>query len=165
MRLLLTFLVLLVISSCETVIENDPMPVNWDNRKVEFSEVDSLLQRSYLSVYSSVYSLHEHKTHKLTATLSIRNTDLQDTLHIKTIDYYNTKGVKIRSYTQSWIRVLPMETIEVVIRENDDAGGTGANFILEWQNDTSLSHPIFEAVMISTSGQQGLSFTTSSVDL
>ena len=58
-----------------------------------------------------------------------------------------------------------MQTIEIVIDENDIEGGTGANFIFDWLATKSTHAPYFEAVMISTSGQQGLSFTTKGVDL
>lgn len=53
-----------------------------------------------------------------------------------------------------------METLEIVIAEVDKKGGTGANFIFEWAAKPITSSPIFEAVIISTYGQQGLSFMT-----
>jgi hypothetical protein len=53
-----------------------------------------------------------------------------------------------------------METIEIVINEKDDLGGTGGNFIFEWFIPKNSPEPLFEGVMISTTSQQGLSFTT-----
>ena len=47
-----------------------------------------------------------------------------------------------------------------MIDEVDKEGGTGANFLFEWKLNKKANEPFFEAVMISTSGQQGLSFTT-----
>ena len=53
-----------------------------------------------------------------------------------------------------------METVEIVIDEMDEQGGTGANFMFDWAMKKTSNEPLFEGVMISTSGQQGLSFTT-----
>ena len=56
--------------------------------------------------------------------------------------------------------LTPMETTEIIIDEVDIAGGTGSNFIFEWKIPENCSEPLFEGVMSSTIGQQGLSFTT-----
>ena len=53
-----------------------------------------------------------------------------------------------------------METTEAIIEEIDVAGGTGSNFIFEWKKDKNTPEPLFEGIMNSTLGQQGLSFTT-----
>lgn len=53
-----------------------------------------------------------------------------------------------------------METVEIVIDESDKEGGTGANFLFKWSISPNSSEPFFESVMLSTSGQQGISFTT-----
>ena len=58
------------------------------------------------------------------------------------------------------IYVLPLETIEIVIEDRDIEGGSGANFVFEWAMKNKKNPPLFEAVMISTYGDQGLSFTT-----
>ena len=53
-----------------------------------------------------------------------------------------------------------METVEIVIDESDKEGGTGANFLFNWSIKPNSTEPFFESVMLSTSGQQGISFTT-----
>lgn len=141
-------------------------PVNWSTRPIDLQGRDSLRQgTSYLSVYSSIYSLTEQRTHNLTVTVSIRNTSLADSVFILRADYYNTQGDLIRTYFEEAIYVKPLETVEIVIDEHDEDGGTGANFIFEWATDSGRPSPLFEAVMISTSGQQGLSFTTQGVEI
>jgi hypothetical protein len=80
-------------------------------------------------------------------------------------DYYNTYGDKIRQYLRQPVFLQPMETIEIIIEEEDKEGGSGANFIFDWAMVNEKNPPLFEAVMISTSGQQGLSFTTRGVDI
>lgn len=136
-------------------------PVNWDMRKADSVILDSLNKgSSYLSVYSQIYSQTEHITHNLTATVSMRNTSQKDTIYLSQAAYFDTQGTFLRSYFDKVIFIAPMETVEIVINEIDKDGGTGANFIFDWHIPQNASEPIFEAIMISTSGQQGLSFST-----
>ena len=53
-----------------------------------------------------------------------------------------------------------METLEYVVAQNDEAGGSGANSLIGWVGDEGEAGPITEAVMIGTSSGQGLSFTS-----
>lgn len=139
-------------------------PVNWNERSAAISPFDSLEEGStYLSVYSEIYSQTEHRTHNLTATVSMRNIDTKDTLYVEKAEYFNTHGEPIRIYFEKPIYVAPMETVEIVVDETDMEGGTGANFVFEWAKKRSAPDPLFEGVMISTSGQQGLSFTSRGV--
>lgn len=123
--------------------------------------MDSLISgESYLSTYSQIYSMSEHKKQNLTVMTSLRNTSHLDTIYIVKADYYNTEGKIIKEYIKKPIYLAPMETTEVIINELDVAGGTGSNFIFEWKTPKSCPEPIFEGVMSSTRGQLGLSFTT-----
>lgn len=135
--------------------------VNWSKRAAQISPMDTLQKgTTYLSVYSEIYSQTEHRTHGLTATVSMRNVNEADTVFIDHADYFNTHGELIRSYFKRPIYIAPMETVEIVIDEEDLEGGTGANFLFKWQIPSGIHPPLFEGVMISSSGQQGLSFTT-----
>lgn len=160
--MLLVF-VFLLFGSCEQEQELSSVnPVSWEKREADPSRLDSLHSgKTYLSVYSQIYSRTQHRTHDLTATISMRNTSDADTIYMLKADYFDTHGKLIRHYFDHPIYLTPMETVEIVIDEIDREGGTGANFIFEWQAEKDVSEPLFEGVMISTSGQQGLSFTTS----
>ncbi|WP_228236417.1 DUF3124 domain-containing protein [Allomuricauda sp. M10] len=164
MRLIIPFILIVLLSACEEKAPKEVSsvdPVNWNNRKADFSKVDSLVMgTSYLSVYSEIYSETEHRTHHLTSTISMRNTNLKDTIYINKAEYFNTQGTSIRTYFDIPIYIKPMETVEIVIDEKDRSGGTGANFLFQWATKPTSHEPYFEGVMISTSGQQGLSFTT-----
>jgi hypothetical protein len=152
----------LVITSCnhEPIISSISL-VNWDKRTINFKLNDSLeIGSSYLSIYSQIYSQTEHLTHNLTATVSIRNISSSDSIYLFKADYFDTKGHLIRSYFNKPIFISPLETVEIVIDEKDKEGGTGANFVFDWKINKNSPQPFFEGVMISTSGQQGLSFTT-----
>jgi len=155
----------MVLQSCEEPKEVSSInPVNWEKRTMKSVPKDSLNEGStYLSLYSEIYSRTEHSTIDLTATVSIRNINQRDTIYLKKAEFYNTKGDLIRSYFNNPIFVAPLETIEIVIDEDDQEGGTGANFVFDWFMSSSSHEPYFEGVMISTYGQQGLSFTTRGV--
>ncbi len=135
-------------------------PINWNRKKVTYNLPDSLTAgTTYLSVYSQIYSQTEHQLYDLTATISMRNTNRKDSIFIEKAEYFDTHGQLIRSYFNHTIFIAPMETVEIVIDEMDQ-GGTGANFVFEWKIKPQTHEPLFEGVMISTSGQQGISFTT-----
>lgn len=137
-------------------------PVNWDDKATQINEKNLESGTSYLSVYSQIYSLTEHRTHDLTVTVSIRNPNPQENIYVKNAQYFDTKGKLIRTYFDKTILVKPMETLEIVIGQTDREGGSGANFIFDWLKSKNSGDPFFEAIMISTSGQQGLSFSTQS---
>ncbi|MEA1786303.1 DUF3124 domain-containing protein [Arenibacter sp. GZD96] len=159
---ILSFVIGLCSFSCDQRSELSSVnAVNWKQRAKALPHSDSLsLGTTYLSVYSQIYSATEHRTQDLTATISMRNTSLKDSLYVVNARYYNTQGLLIRIYFDEPIFLEPMETVAIVIDELDKQGGTGANFVFDWGIKTNAPEPLFEAVMISTSGQQGLSFTT-----
>ena len=157
----LLFLILLIQSCKEEAELSSVNPVNWEKRAVSLKQSDSLIHgTSYLSVYSQIYSQTEHKTHNLTVTVSMRNTNKTDSIFLNKAEYFDTKGHLIRTYFNKTIFIAPLETVEIVIDEQDKEGGTGANFLFDWTVKPNLNEPLFEGIMISTSGQQGLSFTT-----
>ncbi|KAB1068424.1 DUF3124 domain-containing protein [Tamlana haliotis] len=148
--------------------EQKPMssihPENWSKRAIDISKKDSLESgQSYLSIYSQIYSISEKKTHNLTAMVSLRNTSTEDTIYIEKANYYDTHGKLVRTYFDHTIFLAPLETAEIIIDEVDTTGGTGSNFIFDWKIPHNCSEPLFDGVMNSTVGQQGLSFTTQAV--
>ena len=160
------FLVALIITSCNGN-ENDKYPTqqaDWKGKETSIQNFDDFIQgKTYLPMYSHIYHIHENRTFDLTITVSIRNISPVDSVYILNADYYNTVGENIRQYVKKPIYLKPLETIEIVIDEQDIAGGSGANFVFDWAKTNAKNPPLFEAVMISTYGQQGLSFTTKGV--
>tara|TARA_R110002049_G_scaffold63_14_gene434 strand:- start:8323 stop:8835 length:513 start_codon:yes stop_codon:yes gene_type:complete len=152
----------LIIVSCNKKKEISSInQENWGKRTINISNKDSLeYGKSYLSIYSQIYSMSEHKKHNLTAMISLRNTSDLDSIYILKAEYFDTHGKSIRKYFDFPIFLAPMETTEIIIDEIDVTGGTGSNFIFEWKIPKNSSEPLFEGVMTSTMGQQGLSFTT-----
>lgn len=155
------FIGIILVSCQETTEVSSINPMNWEHRIVAHKPSDALVSGStYLSVYSQIYSETEKRIHDLTATVSIRNTSRSDTIYIEKAEYFNTKGHFIRNYFKNTIYIAPMETVEIVIDQRDDKGGTGSNFVFDWNIKPNTNEPYFESVMISTYGQQGLSFTS-----
>lgn len=157
------FSILVSLFACQEphVEESAANPVNWEKRRVDLSKADTLVQgKTYLSVYSEIYSSTMHKTYDLTATVSMRNISTKDTLYVLDAQYYDTHGKMIREYFDKAIYIAPMETVEIVIELSDKEGGTGGNFIFDWKIKPDSDEPFFEAVMISIIGSQGLSFIT-----
>lgn len=56
----------------------------------------------------------------------------------------------------------PLKTAEIIIAQIAISGGTGPDFIIEWKTPNDCPEPLFEGVMNSIVGQQGLSFTPQS---
>jgi hypothetical protein len=119
----------------------------------------------YVPIYSDIYSETKAVKFNLTATLSIRNTSLTDSIYLENIDYYNSAGEKVRGYIENTVLLKPMQSLEYVIEEDDNEGGTGANFIVNWGTNGFQAKPIFQGIMISTNGQQGISFSTDGVSI
>lgn len=117
----------------------------------------------YIPIYSDIYYVDSKHTFSLTATLSIRNTSFKDSIYVFSIDYYNSGGQKVRRYNESTLLVKPMESVEFVVENKDDTGGVGANFVVEWGAKLGAQKPFFQGIMIGTTGQQGISFTTEGI--
>ncbi len=139
--------------------------------KFEASEVENipnnlaLYDTTYVPIYSDIYSETKHIRFNLTATLSLRNTSFKHKIFISNVDYYNSAGKRTKRFLKKPIELNPMESIEYVIEETDMTGGTGANFVIFWAAASPLVEPIFEGIMISTNGQQGISFSTQGVSI
>lgn len=124
-----------------------------------------LQKKVYVPIYSDIYYVDSHHTFSLTATLSIRNTSFRDSVYIFSVDYYNSLGKKIRQFNESTLLIKPMESVEFVVENKDDTGGVGANFVVDWGAKKRSPPPFIQGVMIGTTGQQGISFTTEGIEI
>ncbi|MBW4454453.1 MAG: DUF3124 domain-containing protein [Nostoc indistinguendum CM1-VF10] len=115
-------------------------------------------QTIYVPVYSHIYHHNKQEIFELAVTLSIRNTDLTNSMVITSVRYYNSEGKLIKQYLERPIQLDALASTDFFINRNDTSGGLGANFIVEWVAQTEISEPIVEAVMIGTDFQQGISF-------
>jgi len=116
-------------------------------------------QTVYVSIYSDIHAdnRYKDKPFDLTATLSIRNTDLKIPLSLDIVDYYDSPGNKLQSYVTQPVTVAPLESTRFIVRETD-RGGSGAKFLVHWHSNQAITAPIIESVMIGTQMQQSISF-------
>lgn len=128
--------------------------------------ISPVLSRTvYVPIYSHIYLNDPREVYPLSATLSVRNTDPEQPLILSSIRYFNTEGVLVREYLEQSLRLDPLATIEVVVRERDLSGGSGANFLVDWSAERPLSNPIIQSVMIGSAGNQGISFLCPGADV
>ena len=117
-------------------------------------------QSIYVPIYSHIYVGNREKPFLLAATLSIRNIDPNHSISITVVDYYETQGKFLKKYLDKPVTLNPLESIRYIIPERDKTGGSGANFIVEWNSDKFVNPPIVESIMIGAQSSQGISFTS-----
>lgn len=167
-KICLLFLLALTLNAC---IEQNPNETLegadlFEEKAYYLNQINpSFRDTVYVPVYSDIYSGSRNMKYDLTATLSIRNTSLTDSIFLEKIDYYNNDGLLVRSYVEGVLLLKPMQSVQYVIEKDDQEGGTGANFIVCWGANQDQLHPVMQGVMISTEGQQGISFLTEGVSI
>lgn len=152
--------------SCNSEIKQPEEKAGWPSHKYTFVEPDStqlnFIHTEYVPVYSDIYHRDGTRRFQLTTTLSIRNTSLTDSAFILEAIYFDSYGKELATYIDSAILLTPLESIEFVVSDRENVGGAGANFIVNWGGLNFSDQVLIQAVMISTHGQQGISFTTTS---
>lgn len=117
-------------------------------------------QTVYVPAYSHIYIGNREQPFLLTVTLSIRNIDAKHPVTITAADYYDTKGKRIRKYLEQPVSLGPWESIRYVVPQKDKSGGSGANFVVEWNSGKAVNPVLVETIMIGAESQQGISFTS-----
>ena len=117
-------------------------------------------QTIYVPVYSNIFSAPRKIPFNLATLLSVRNTDMSDSITIVSADYYDTRGKLVRRYYQQPVTLAPLESTSIYIPEDDTVGGSGANFIVRWTSSREVNTPIIESVMIGMKSGQGISFVS-----
>lgn len=118
----------------------------------------------YVPVYSHIYRGRGQPV-LLTATLSIRNTDPKNSITITSVRYYDTSGKLLRAYLQQPLKLGPMASTEFLVEKTDTAGGSGANFVVDWAEEGEVNRPIVECVMIGDGERQAVSFSVRGQDI
>lgn len=122
-------------------------------------------QSVYVPVYSHIWhgnldSRGKPQTLLLSSMLSIRNTDPDTGLTVKSVRYYDTAGTMLREFLPTPAKLGPMASTDVFLEHKDDAGGTGANFVVAWSSERPVSPPIIEVVNAYFFGPHSLAFTS-----
>lgn len=125
-------------------------------------------QTLYLPIYSHMlYGNLDKKGNALrvplSALVSIRNTDPKQPLRLLSARYFNTRGVFLRDYVPIALQLPPLGTAELFVALHDESGGSGANFLLRWDAEATISPPLVEAVHANMDGGKAVVFTTQAV--
>lgn len=117
-------------------------------------------QTIYVPLYSHIYADERYrgKPFNLAATLSIRNTDPDNSLTLQRVDYYDSHGKLLKKYLAQPLIIAPLASTRYIVEESETQGGSGAKFIVHWSAEHPIVEPIIESVMIGTKLQQGISF-------
>lgn len=164
-KIFILSLILLSFSSCTQDTSYDT-PADEQEKSLATDSLDFISYSSeavsgeavYIPVYSHIYQRNRQRTFNLTATLSIRNTDLESPITISKVFYYDSDGNLVQRYLDEPESLAPLSSTSHVVEEEDLRGGVGANFLVLWEADQPVNKPVIEAVMISTTNQQGISF-------
>ncbi|MBD2094243.1 DUF3124 domain-containing protein [Trichocoleus sp. FACHB-591] len=140
-------------------------PSSVQNRETQLQTVplnqDDIVmgQTVYVPIYSHIYHHNsQDRVMNLSATLSVRNTDSSDPIILTSVKYYDTDGQLMRQDIERPVALKPLASTSFFVAADDTSGGSGANFVVEWVAEKTVSEPVIEAVMINTSGGQGISF-------
>ncbi len=117
-------------------------------------------QSVFLPVYSTIASADNARPINLAVTITIRNLDRQGSIVIEAIQYLDSGGKLVRKSIDTPIRVGPLAAFNLFLRESDNSGGPSPSFLVDWVAETTVEPPLVQAVMISTAGSLGLTFTT-----
>ena len=120
--------------------------------------------RTYVPAYSHGY-VGSGTPVLFAITLSVRNVDPARALVLTRVDYHATEGQRLRAFLTREQVVPPLGTAEFLVEREDEEGGSGANFMVEWRVEPGGHRPLAEAVMLGTVGPSGFAFTSVGVDV
>lgn len=142
----------------ETYLKLNPLP---PTEKIDIDRLTPVAgQTIYVPVYSHIYYMNARRIYNLATTLSVRNTDPQRSIIIKTVNYYDTEGQLVQSYLDGSIQLPPLASTDFFVEQSNSRGGSGANFLVEWVAEETVIEPLVEAVSVGTSGTQGIAFSS-----
>jgi hypothetical protein len=118
----------------------------------------------YVPAYSHLPANNGRK-HLLSILLSVRNMDSSAVVTLTHVDYFDTSGHRVRRYLSSPRELRPLETVEFTVETLDEVGGSGANFLIDWEGPSD-AHPLLtETIMWGHVGTGYISFKSRGVEL
>jgi len=124
-------------------------------------------QTLYLPIYSKIWYGDRVVENRyplerfLSALVSIRNVSFKTPIRVLSARYYNTDGKLISEFVPKPVTIGTMGTYELFIERKESEGGSGANFVIQWDSLMPTNPPVVEAVHADISGPRTLSFVTS----
>ena len=116
-------------------------------------------QTIFVPAYSEVPYTGAGRRLELLVTLSVHNTDLTRPIVLASVRYYSADGQLVQEYLAEPRTLPPLTSTEFIVPPGQGYG-VGTNFIVEWVAEEPVYEPVVEALMINTTGAQGISFSS-----
>lgn len=140
--------ILVLLLGCTPTTQETPVPPD-NNETIHVEDLDIAKgQTIYVPAYSKVYYA-ANRTLNLAVTLSVHNTDLNHSIVLTSVRYYDAQGQLIKEFLSQPKRLNPLVATDFFMEESDSSG-VGSNFIVEWVAEQPVYEPVVEAVMIGT---------------
>jgi hypothetical protein len=125
-------------------------------------------QSLYLPIYSVIQYGDRDRSGSarelpVSSLVSIHNTDLDKPIRLVAARYYATDGKFLRDFVSSPRVLKPMETVELLVERRDVVGGSGANFVIQWDAASPVSPPLVQALHVEVQTNRAIIFTTDAV--
>jgi hypothetical protein len=125
-------------------------------------------QHLYLPIYSVVQYGDRDRSGAarelpVSALVSVHNTDPDRPIRLLSARYYATDGRFLRDFMPSPRVLKPMETVEFLVERRDVVGGSGANFVIQWEAAAPVSPPLVQALHVELQTNRAIVFTTDAV--
>ncbi len=123
-------------------------------------------QTLYLPIYSFVWhgdvssGSGKPMRAEMSALVSVRNTSLKTPIRLLSARYYDTEGKLLKEFVSAPRSIPPMGTVELFIEKSESEGGSGANFVIQWEAAAETNPPVVEAVHIDNQAGRPYSFIT-----
>lgn len=141
-------------------LQNEPAVSTSSEPIIRLSDLDVTSgQTVYVPAYSEIFIMRD-RTLDLAVTLAIHNTDVEHPIILTSVRYYDTQGQLLREYLTEPRQLGALASTEFFVDANEQSGGLGTNFIVEWVAEQPVFEPIVEAIMLNTSNNQGVSLTS-----
>ncbi len=99
----------------------------------------------------------------VSALVSVHNTDMDKPIRLLGARYFATDGRFLRNFVPAPRVLKPMETVEFLVERRDVAGGSGANFVIQWESAVPVSPPLVQALHVELQTNRAIVFTTDAV--
>ena len=99
----------------------------------------------------------------VSSLVSIHNTDLDRPIRLLAARYFATDGKFLRNLVSAPRVLKPMETVEFLVERRDVGGGSGANFVIQWDAAVPVSPPLVQALHVELQTNRAIVFTTDAV--
>ena len=129
---------------------------------VSFADIEQTQgQTIYLSLYPKIERGGKKGASFLTTILTIRNTDLQHSITVNSINFHDSNGVLKKHVLKEpmILNAISSKSMRFEAKELDTESGMAGCFIIVWKSSERVSEPLVEGII----GTSGTGWVTSSV--